>query len=82
MGHSEYDPAAKERRPWNAGRMVGAKRGLKPHQVWAIHRLVADPVRVLTPPLPLDLAVIAARCLTDPQKRAAFEKWRAVRQPF
>src|SRR5579864_3593591 len=26
MGHSEYDPAAKERRPWNAGRMVGAKR--------------------------------------------------------
>jgi hypothetical protein len=52
MGHSEYDPAAKERRPWNAGRMVGAKRGLKPHQVWAIHRLVADPVRVLTPPLP------------------------------
>jgi len=28
MGHSEYDPAAKERRPWNAGRMVGAKRAL------------------------------------------------------
>jgi hypothetical protein len=36
MGHSEYDPAAKERRPWNAGRMVGAKRALKPQQVWAI----------------------------------------------
>jgi hypothetical protein len=33
MGHSEYDPAAKERRPWNAGRMVGAKRALKPQQV-------------------------------------------------
>jgi hypothetical protein len=30
MGHSEYDPAAKEGRPWNAGRMVGAKRALKP----------------------------------------------------
>ena len=32
MGHSEYDPAAKDRRPWNAGRMVGAKRALKPQR--------------------------------------------------
>jgi hypothetical protein len=36
MGHAEFDPAARERRPWNAGRMVGAKRALKPQQVWAI----------------------------------------------
>lgn len=36
MGHSEYDLAAKDRRPWNAGRMLGAKRALKPQQVWAI----------------------------------------------
>ena len=36
MGHSEFDPAAKERRPWNAGRIVGVKRALKPQQVWAI----------------------------------------------
>jgi integrase len=36
MGHSEFDPAARERRPWNAGRMVGTKRALKPQQVWAI----------------------------------------------
>lgn len=36
MGHSEHDPAAKEWRPWNAGRMVGAKRALKAQQVWAI----------------------------------------------
>ena len=36
MGYSEYDPAAKHRRPWNVGRMVGAKRALKPQQVWAI----------------------------------------------
>jgi hypothetical protein len=36
MGHSEFDPAFRERRPWNAGRMVGAKRALKPQQVWAI----------------------------------------------
>lgn len=36
MGHLEYDPAARERRAWNAGRMVGAKRALKPQQVWAI----------------------------------------------
>jgi hypothetical protein len=33
MGHSDHDPAARERRAWNAG---GAKRALKPQQVWAI----------------------------------------------
>ncbi len=27
MGHSEYDPTAKDRRLWNVGRMLGAKRG-------------------------------------------------------
>lgn len=36
MGYSEYDPGAKERRPWNVGRKIGAKRALKPQQVWAI----------------------------------------------
>ncbi|MEC5322896.1 tyrosine-type recombinase/integrase [Aurantimonas sp. A3-2-R12] len=36
MGHSQYDPAGKARRAWNAGRTVGAKRALKPQQVWAI----------------------------------------------
>lgn len=36
MGHSEFDPASRERRAWNAGRIVGAKRALKPQQVWAI----------------------------------------------
>jgi hypothetical protein len=36
MGHSEFDPAVRERRPWNAGRMAGSKRALKPQQVWAI----------------------------------------------
>ena len=36
MGHSEYDPGAKDRRPWNADRKIGAKLALKPQQVWAI----------------------------------------------
>jgi hypothetical protein len=36
MGHSEYDPASRERRAWNAGRKLGTKRPLKPQQVWAI----------------------------------------------
>src|ERR1700728_4240456 len=36
MGGSEYDPVAKKQRPWNAGRKLGAKRALKPQQVWAI----------------------------------------------
>jgi site-specific recombinase XerC len=36
MGISQYDPAAKGRLAWNAGRQVGAKRALKPRQIWAI----------------------------------------------
>lgn len=36
MGNSEYDPSSKVRQAWNAGRLVGAKRGLKLQQVWAI----------------------------------------------
>jgi integrase len=36
MGHSEYDPGVKDQRPWNAGRTIGAKKALKPQQVWAI----------------------------------------------
>jgi integrase len=33
---SEFDPAASDRQAWNAGRKVGAKRALKPRQVWAV----------------------------------------------
>jgi integrase len=33
---SEFDPAARERVSWNAGRKVGAKRALKPRQIWVI----------------------------------------------
>jgi integrase len=36
MGRSEFDPTASDRRAWNAGRKVGAKRALKPRQFWAI----------------------------------------------
>jgi site-specific recombinase XerC len=36
MGTSEFDPIEAGRRAWNAGRKVGAKRALKPRQVWAI----------------------------------------------
>jgi len=36
MGHLSMDPAFHERRPWNEGRLLGAKRTLKQQQVWAI----------------------------------------------
>jgi hypothetical protein len=36
IGQSGFDPAARERRPWNAGRTVGAKRALKAQQVWTM----------------------------------------------
>jgi hypothetical protein len=56
MGHSEYDPAAKDRRPWNVGRTVGAKRALKPQQVWAI-RFWLDRERRLRDRAMFDLAI-------------------------
>jgi integrase len=36
MGHSKYDPGFRNRKSWNAGRKLGAKRAFKPQQVWAI----------------------------------------------
>lgn len=36
MGHSVYDPGQEHRSAWNAGHKLGAKRPLKPKQVWAI----------------------------------------------
>lgn len=56
MGHSEYDPGAQDRRPWNAGRMIGAKRALKPPQVWAI-RFWLDRERRLRDRAMFDLAI-------------------------
>jgi hypothetical protein len=48
MGKAQYDPIGAGHRAWNAGLKVGAKRALKPRQVWAIrffldaHRRVRD----------------------------------------
>ncbi len=56
MGHSEYDPGAKEGRPWNAGRKHGGKRALKPQQVWAI-RFWLDRERRLRDRAMFDLAI-------------------------
>jgi hypothetical protein len=36
MGHSSIDPAFHDLRPWNEGRLIGAKRALRQQQVWAI----------------------------------------------
>ena len=36
MGYLSMDPAFHETRPWNEGRLIGAKRALKQQQVWAI----------------------------------------------
>ena len=56
MGHSEHDPAFKNRRPWNAGRKLGAKRALKPQQVWAI-RFWLDGERRVRDRAMFDLAI-------------------------
>ncbi|MGE3365590.1 MAG: tyrosine-type recombinase/integrase [Rhizobiaceae bacterium] len=36
MGISQYDPAARGRPAWNAGKQVGVKRPLKVKQIWLI----------------------------------------------
>ena len=56
MGHSVYDPAFAERHPWNSGRKIGAKRALKPQQVWAI-RFWLDRERRLRDRALFDLAI-------------------------
>ena len=56
MGTSEFDPAASDRRAWHAGWKVGAKRALKPRQVWAI-RFFLDQHRRLRDRALFDLAI-------------------------
>lgn len=56
MGHSDLDPAVRERRPWNAGTIVGAKRPLKARDVWAI-RFYLDEHRRLRDKAMFDLAI-------------------------
>ena len=56
MGHSAYDPVIKGRQAWNAGRKLGAKRALKPQQVWAI-RFWLDRKRRVRDRAMFDLAI-------------------------
>jgi hypothetical protein len=56
MGHSEYDPGFSDRSPWSAGRKLGAKRALKPQQVWAI-RLWLNQERRVRDRAMFDLAI-------------------------
>lgn len=56
MGISDLDPDAHRRRPWDAGSMVGAKRPLKPRDVWAI-RFYLDEHRRLRDRALFDLAI-------------------------
>lgn len=56
MGHSEFDPAIRERPAWNAGRKVGAKKALKPRQIWAV-RFFLDQNRRVRDRALFDLAI-------------------------
>jgi site-specific recombinase XerC len=56
MGTSDLDPGARGRRPWNAGNIVGAKRPLKPRDVWAIRFFLDERHRVRDRAL-FDLAI-------------------------
>jgi hypothetical protein len=56
LGVSDLDPDARGKRPWNAGNMVGAKRPLRPRDVWAI-RFFLDEHRRLRDRALFDLAI-------------------------
>lgn len=56
MGHSQSDPGYDNRRPWNAGRLVGAKRAFKVKQIWAIRFHLDHELRFRDRAL-LDLAI-------------------------
>ena len=56
MGRSQYDPGCDNRTPWNAGRLVDAKRAFKVKQLWAI-RFHLDHERRLRERALLDLAI-------------------------
>lgn len=36
MGQAKFDPGCDDRKPWNAGKFIGAKRPLSPKQVWKV----------------------------------------------
>ena len=55
MGHSPLDPVA-DRPAWNVGRKLGAKRPLKPKEIWAI-RFMLDQDRRLRDRALFDLAI-------------------------
>jgi site-specific recombinase XerC len=55
MGHSTYDPVG-DHHAWNAGRKLGAKRALKPQQIWAIRFMLDREKRVRDRAL-FDLAI-------------------------
>ncbi len=50
------EPTATKRRVWNAGRTVGAKRALKPKQIWEI-RFYLNQLSRLRDRALLDLAI-------------------------
>lgn len=56
MGRAQYDPGYDSRKPWNAGRLVGAKRAFKVKQIWAI-RFHLDHEQRLRDRSLLDLAI-------------------------
>jgi hypothetical protein len=55
MGHSTFDPVGSGP-AWNAGRKLGAKRALKPKEIWAI-RFMLDQARKVRDRALFDLAI-------------------------
>ena len=86
MGISHYDPAARGRPAWNAGKQIGAKRALKPRQIWAIRFFLDREGRMRDRAL-FDLAIdsklrgcdLLVRCLLDVGQLPALVEERLLR---
>lgn len=74
MGISQYDPAAKGRPAWNAGKQVGIKRPLKVKQIWLIRFLLDREGRLRDRAL-FDLAISGPfrSCLDTPKSKTLFD---------
>jgi hypothetical protein len=65
MGQSTFDQVTNVTKAWNAGQMLGAKRALKPSQVWAI-RFWFDHEGRLRDRALFDFAIDSNRLSADP----------------
>jgi hypothetical protein len=75
MGFSDLVPALHERRPWNAGQNVGAKRPLKARDIWAIGFYLDEHKRLRDRAL-FDLTIDSKLGGCEDQDQRCHQRWK------